>query len=105
MPLILRLAIGWLASFLEDRDGSTSSKKLQAVAAMAFALGVIAALTGVACWLVQSVSKDPARALEALRSLLTTIELLTAMTLGGGAVTYLGGKHIETRKPKEEPAA
>ena len=97
----------WASGFFEEGTGHPSSKRLQAIAAQAVALGIICAFAGAAVGLVMALRASPEHILRALAMLLSTIETLTGMTLLGGGIAYLGGKGIErgrnpsTSKPQE----
>lgn len=92
----IRRCVAWFAGFFEEgTTGRPSSKRLQAIAGQFVALLITAALAGVAVGLAMGLRTDAARAMEALRAILTTIEVMTGMTIIGGGGTYLLGKKIE----------
>lgn len=77
----------WLGSFLNDEKGNTSSKRL-------FLLTTGFTFMGMCIGLTMAVAADPRESAGVLQLLIVT---LGTMATGG----YLGGKAIETRKPKE----
>lgn len=93
--VLARLVAWWAAFFEEGTTGRPSSKRLQAIAGQFVALLITASLAGVAVGLAWGLRADPTRGMEALRAILTTIEVMTGMTIIGGGGTYLLGKKIE----------
>lgn len=87
MPVALRAALLWLASFLQDDKGDTSIKKLVYWAAGFTFLGILIGLS-------VPVSRDKALAADVMKTLIGAV---TLMATGG----YLIGKKIEKKEPAD----
>lgn len=87
MPVALRTALLWLASFLQDDKGDTSIKKLVYWAAGFTFLGILIGLS-------IPVASDKALAAHIMEVLIWAV---TGMATGG----YLIGKKIEKKEPTD----